>query len=160
MFLGGHRTSFERHPEGRTRPCAITVSPKQPAPCFVMASPRSPHSADPALLCRQTRQIVAFAFQIDTSDMRRQSRGRADVALARQAAMYLANVAGGGSLSDVARNFGRDRSTVAHACKRIEDLRDAPDLDISLALLEGALRSTFRLPDLHGSLSPPTGNSA
>ena len=62
--------------------------------------------------------------------------------------MYLANVAGGISFTDVARGFGRNRSTVAHACGLIEDLRDDPNLDRSMTLLEGALRSTFRLPDL------------
>ena len=115
-----------------------------------------PHLAEPrptyaVSFCRETQQIVAHAFQVDLSDLRHPTRRRANIALARQAAMYLANVAGGVSFSDVARGFGRDRSTVAHACSRIEDLRDDPRFDRSLALLEGALRRTFRLPDLHGS---------
>ena len=36
--------------------------------------------------------------------------------------------------------FARDRTTVAHACCRIEDLRDDPSFDRSLDLLEGVLR--------------------
>lgn len=106
-------------------------------------------SSTSAALCRETQQIVAHAFQISVSDLRQPTRCRADIALARQAAMYLANIVGGVSFSDVARGFGRDRSTVAHACGRIEDLRDDPGVDRSLALLESTLRSTFRMPDLH-----------
>ena len=117
--------------------------------CGRLPNPTAQSSADPDALCRETQRIVARAFQITPMDLRCRSRCRAEVALARQAAMYLANVAGGVSFPDVARGFGRNRATVVHACSRIEDLRDDPSLDWSLTLLEGALRSTFRLPDLH-----------
>ncbi len=106
-------------------------------------------SADPDGLCRESQQIVARAFQIAACDLRQPSRCRPEIALARQAATYLANVAGGVAFRDVARVFGRHPSTVAHACHRIEDLRENLLLDRSLSLLEGALRCTFRLPDLH-----------
>jgi Bacterial dnaA protein helix-turn-helix len=118
-----------------------------------------PHLADPNHLCRETQQIVARVFQVSPVQLRQRSRGLADAALARQAAMYLANVAGGVSFKDVGRGFGRNRSTVAYACGRIEDLRDDPRLDLSLSLLEGALRSTFRMPDLRRT-SPATGHSS
>lgn len=62
--------------------------------------------------------------------------------------MYLANVAGGIAFSDVARGFGRDRSTVSYACGVIEDLRDDADLDIALDLLGDALRALCRMPSL------------
>lgn len=63
--------------------------------------------------------------------------------------MYLANVGAGVSFSDVGRSFRRDRTTVAHACGRIEDLRDDPAWDLPLTLIEGALRAMLRMPDLH-----------
>jgi chromosomal replication initiation ATPase DnaA len=53
--------------------------------------------------------------------------------------MYLAHVHFGLTLSQVGRNFGRDRTTVAHACARIEDSRDDPTVDTVLSCLESAL---------------------
>ena len=42
-------------------------------------------------------------------------------------------------LSEVARGFGRDRTTVAHACARIEDRRDNPKFERILDCLEAAV---------------------
>lgn len=67
------------------------------------------------------------------------SRCRASVAATRQLAMYLMHVALGRSLSDVGRMFGRDRTTVSHACARIEDLRDLPRFDEDVTRLETVL---------------------
>jgi hypothetical protein len=41
----------------------------------------------------------------------------------------------------VATAFGRHPSTVAHACHRMEDLRDDPQLDCHLTQLEDLLRA-------------------
>jgi chromosomal replication initiation ATPase DnaA len=62
------------------------------------------------------------------------------VALARQIAMYLSHVAFRVSLTDVGRIFGRDRTTVSHACAVVEDLRDDPRFDRILDLLERIVR--------------------
>jgi len=43
------------------------------------------------------------------------------------------------SLSEVGRNFGRDRTTVAHACACVEDSRDDPRFERVLLCLEAAL---------------------
>jgi hypothetical protein len=59
-------------------------------------------------------------------------------ALARQIAMYLAHVGFGLSMAEVGRAFGRDRTTVVHACHRIEDRRDETRFDQLLDLLEQA----------------------
>jgi chromosomal replication initiation ATPase DnaA len=84
---------------------------------------------------------VARVFGIAADDLRRRSRGRAKVALARQVAMYLAHVGCGMSLTQTGRTFGRDRTTVAHACTVIEDRRDDPLFDRALDLLEWAIPS-------------------
>jgi chromosomal replication initiation ATPase DnaA len=60
--------------------------------------------------------------------------------------MYLAHVGLGMNLTEVARVFARDRTTVAHACARIEDRRDAAPFDRALDLLEGALRLVSQRP--------------
>jgi chromosomal replication initiation ATPase DnaA len=67
------------------------------------------------------------------------SRGDAPVAEARQLAMYLTHVVLRRTYVEVGSFFGRDRTTVAHACARIEDLRDLPEVEAELARLEAEL---------------------
>ena len=86
----------------------------------------------------QTTAIAAAIFETTTSAIRTPSR-RAAIARARQFAVYLQHVALGESLSTCARLFKRDRATVRHACARIEDMRDDPQFDFGLMLLEKAL---------------------
>jgi chromosomal replication initiation ATPase DnaA len=90
-------------------------------------------------LCRSIEAVVSTALGIEIAELRTEDRGRAAVAHARQTAMYLAHVHFGLTLSQVGRNFGRDRTTVAHACARIEDSRDDPIVDTILSCLEFAL---------------------
>jgi len=54
-------------------------------------------------------------------------RGRIHI---RQIAMYLARVVAQISLTDIGRAFGRDRTTVAHACRIVEDRRDDAAYDL------------------------------
>lgn len=78
---------------------------------------------------------VTWVFGVRHCDIVRATRGRARVALARQVAMYLAHVVFGLSLTQVGLVFGRDRTTVAHACSVIEDRRDDACFDRALDLL-------------------------
>jgi chromosomal replication initiation ATPase DnaA len=92
-------------------------------------------------------QAVVQVFGVGQEDFRRITRGRANVALARQVAMYLAHVVCGMTLTDTGRLFGRDRTTVAHACGVIEDRRDDPLFDRALDLLEWVVPAiTTRFP--------------
>ena len=95
-------------------------------------------------------QAVSRVFMVASADLWSGTRGCPRVAFARQVAMYLAHVAWGLSLTEVGYVFSRDRTTVAHACGLVEDLRDDPVLDRSLELLEGVLRT----------LSPTSASSA
>lgn len=71
------------------------------------------------------------------------SRGRGSrrVCGARHLAMYLAHVAVGRQYLQVARLFGRDRSTVMSACAQIEDRRDDPTFDAHVSSLERLLNA-------------------
>ena len=91
-------------------------------------------------------QAVSRVFMVASTDLWGGTRGRPRVAFARQVAMYLAHVACGLTLTEVGQVFSRDRTTVAHACCLVEDLRDEPAFDRSLELLEGVLLT----------LSPPS----
>jgi chromosomal replication initiation ATPase DnaA len=66
-------------------------------------------------------------------------RGKAEIALARQVAMYLMHTHYSRIYSEVGRFFGRDRTTVSHACGLIEEMRENVAFDTSVARLEAAL---------------------
>lgn len=89
---------------------------------------------------RLAMHMAAYACHIDPADVEARTRGSAEAAAARQLAMYLAHVAMKMSLARVAIAFERDRSTVGHACRVIEDRRDDPAFDAHVALLEDLLR--------------------
>ncbi|WP_202396075.1 helix-turn-helix domain-containing protein [Stappia sediminis] len=86
---------------------------------------------------------VMAVFEVPREGLRISSRGKADVAFARQVAMYLAHVVAGLTLTDVGKRFGRDRTTAAYACRLIEDRRDDPAFDRRLSALEAAIQSGF-----------------
>ncbi len=87
------------------------------------------------------QHAVAFAFKLPVEEIAAPTRRSKSAAFARQAAMYLMHVAFGVSLARVAMAFGRDRTTVAHACHLIEDRREDQDLDARLEDLEAFLRA-------------------
>ncbi|MGE0828766.1 MAG: helix-turn-helix domain-containing protein [Hyphomonadaceae bacterium] len=89
---------------------------------------------------RLSAELAAFALGVAPDDIATPARGDARAVRARQAAMYLCHVAFEMSLGRVALAFGRDRSTVAHACHIIEDLRDDRAFDAWIAAMEAALR--------------------
>jgi len=68
---------------------------------------------DPA--ARLAAGVAGYALGVAPQEILDFPRGSADVAFARQVAMYLCHVAFEYSLSRVAIAFHRDRSTVAHA---------------------------------------------
>ncbi|MBT4488758.1 MAG: chromosomal replication initiator protein DnaA, partial [Rhodospirillaceae bacterium] len=84
---------------------------------------------------------VAQHFNIRLADMHSARRARA-VARPRQVAMYLAKQLTTRSLPEIGRKFGgRDHTTVMHAVKRIEELRQtdaalAEDIDLLRRMLE------------------------
>jgi hypothetical protein len=81
-------------------------------------------------------QTVAGVFDVELALLRRPTRGRARVALARQVAMYLAHVGCGLSLTETGELFERDRTTVAYACHIVEGRREDPTFDRAIGLLE------------------------
>lgn len=90
-------------------------------------------------MARLAEAAVCAAMRRPVAAIRQGRRGPRPVAFARQAAMYLAHVAFGLSLSQVGICFGRDRTTVRHACALIEDRRDRPDFELAMEALETGL---------------------
>jgi hypothetical protein len=89
--------------------------------------------------------IVVRNFGIDKDAFYGPSRGHAKVSLARQVAMYLAHVICSVDHTEIGRVFGRDRTTVRHACHSIEDRRDDPRFD---HMIELTVAIFWRLHDL------------
>lgn len=83
---------------------------------------------------------VSMVYSIERGILDHPTRGRSRVAFARQVAMYLAHISFGLTLTTVGRAFGRDRTTVAHACALVEDARDDPEIDRTLELLEAIVK--------------------
>jgi chromosomal replication initiation ATPase DnaA len=99
--------------------------------------PLSPSVAGEATqICRLLQSATAAAFGVPLEEIRASSRRAAEVAFARQSAMYLAHVALGLSYSAVGVLFHRDRTTAAYACRLVEDRRDDPTIDRLLQRLE------------------------
>ena len=90
---------------------------------------------------RLCEALASRAFGVDVRDLRAPVRCRQRVSRARQIAVYLAHVSFGVSYKEAAQAFGRDPSTVRHACTRIEDARDDADFDHTLLRLEQAARA-------------------
>ncbi|WP_156410139.1 helix-turn-helix domain-containing protein [Bosea sp. Root381] len=106
----------------------------------------------PAALVRLAEVAVAAISHVPCASLRGPQRGRRPIARARQTAMYLAHVAFGLTLTRVGICFGRDRTTVRHACALIEDRRDDPALELGLSALEaGLVALTGRLNAAVGS---------
>lgn len=111
-----------------------------PPACPPVATTRAPAATAMPFPCRLAMAIVAAMAGLNVDALVDLRRSTAPVATARQTAMYLAHVGLGLPQADVAQAFGRDRSTVAYACRRIEDLRDDPAFDQRVAQMEACLR--------------------
>src|SRR5690606_26746145 len=70
------------------------------------------------------QRTVAEYYKIKISDLSSQRRNRS-VARPRQVAMSLAKELTNHSLPEIGNNFGgRDHTTVLHACRKIEELKE------------------------------------
>lgn len=90
----------------------------------------------------EIQRACAAHYRIEPSEMRSARRARA-VARPRQVAMYLAKKLTPRSLPEIGRIFGgRDHSTVIHAVRRIEELRQTnPEVDADIRKLQRQLES-------------------
>ena len=97
---------------------------------------------DRRVTIEEIQKRVAEHFNIRTSDMHSARRARS-VARPRQVAMYLAKQLTTRSLPEIGRKFGgRDHTTVMHAVRKVEELREcdsgfAEDVELLRRMLEG-----------------------
>ncbi len=97
---------------------------------------------DRRVTIEEIQKKVAEHFNVRLADMHYARRSRA-IARPRQVAMYLSKQLTSRSLPDIGRKFGgRDHTTVMHAVKKVEELRQADvtfgeDVDLLRRMLEG-----------------------
>ena len=84
--------------------------------------------------------LVAFSTGVPAREIAASGRAALAASDARHLAMYLAHTGLGWPLARVGFAFGRDRTTVGHACRKVEDRRDDAAFDRSVEELEACLR--------------------
>lgn len=98
-------------------------------------------------LCECMIDIAAALFNVSGRDLRHPGRSSHSVARVRQIAMYVAHVTLGLSMNEVGRGFGRDRTTVLHACHLVEDMREDGEFDRIVAMTERVAGAALRKRD-------------
>ena len=93
-------------------------------------------------------ELVARTFRMPRSALHAATRCRKTVAFARQVAMYLGHVCLSYPLKDIADHYCRDRTTVAYACRVVEDRREEEETELLLNSLESALETMMLLTPL------------
>jgi hypothetical protein len=87
-------------------------------------------------LARLSESAAAAMAGLPVQCLRGPARGGSAATQARQVAMYLSHVVFGLSFSRVGICFGRDRTTVRHACRLVEDGRDDDACEFGLTAIE------------------------
>lgn len=95
-------------------------------------------------MCECLIDIAAAYFSVSSKELRSAGRTSMVVSRVRQVAMYVAHVALRLTQAEIGRGFGRDRTTVAHACQVVEDMRDDMEFDRLVATLELIAQAAFR----------------
>ena len=94
-------------------------------------------------ICEALHDVLAACFSVSGRELRAPGRTRADICRVRQIGMYVAHVIAGLSMIEVGYGFQRDRSTVAYACHLVEDLRDDPDFERVILMIERIAEAAF-----------------
>jgi hypothetical protein len=107
----------------------------------VIDRPLTPERRLLCLIVRQLTQELLQAVGVDSdSGGRRRSAGHV-----RQVAMYVCHVAYSMPMGEVAAAFGRDRTTVGHACRMVEDRRDDAAYDGFVTIVERMASAVYLL---------------
>lgn len=93
--------------------------------------------------CRIVRQLTAEMLALVSERVQLRRDRRRAACHVRQIAMYICHVVLQLSLTDIGTAFGRDRTTVGHACNVVEDRRDDKAYDEFLAAIERVVTSVF-----------------
>lgn len=95
-------------------------------------------------VCECMIDIGAALFSVPSKELRKPGRTSESISRVRQIIMYVTHVVLRLNMGEIGRGFARDRTTVQYACKVVEDLRDDPDFDRVVSVLESVAFAAFR----------------
>ncbi len=95
-------------------------------------------------VCRISAQITTEMVMLAGHRVQMRRDRRRTLCHVRQIAMYVCHVALQIPLHEIGKAFGRDRTTVGHACHVVEDRRDDPAFDDFVSAVERTVNSVFR----------------
>lgn len=120
-----------RRPAGRI----ASLSPSGPSPTATPVPIRP--------VCKAVGKMAVELIGVTGDRIRFRTDRRRAQCHARQIAMYVCHVALRIPQADVAHGFGRDRTTVRHACAAVEDRRDDVIYDDFVAAVERLAIAVF-----------------
>ncbi|MEZ5799197.1 MAG: helix-turn-helix domain-containing protein [Nitratireductor sp.] len=137
---------------------ASGASCKCPMPAGDPAVANTPMPAC-GIAARMILRLVAHATGCASERLVASDRGTGSEARSRQMAMYLIHTSLSVPYNDVATMFRRDRTTVAHACRTIEDMRDTPAFDDMIGELEKTIELMASMAGSVGSQEVRNGQA-
>ncbi|MCO5731933.1 helix-turn-helix domain-containing protein [Rhizobium sp. SSA_523] len=94
-------------------------------------------------VCRMVRDVVQQVMELlGERELQRRDRRRM-LCHVQQVSMYVCHVALSIPMTEIGRAFGRDRTTVSHSCRRIEDRRDSEPFDAFVCCIEKIVSTVF-----------------
>lgn len=93
--------------------------------------------------CNAVRMVAGEMLSLTGSKAGFERDRRFAVLHVQQIAMYVCHVALRLTMTDIARGFGRDRTTVGYACARVEDRRDDRAFDDLVGAVERVVDAVF-----------------
>lgn len=128
----------------------VDLTKERAGPPREPASPSLNHRLSPVAeerageICECVMDIVAALFGVSGRELRAPGRAATGITRVRQIGMYVAHVILGLNMTEIGRGFGRDRTTVQHACHLIEDMRDEEEFDRIVIMAEQVTAAAFR----------------
>ena len=95
-------------------------------------------------LCECMLDIASAMFNVSGRELRSPRLSTLEVSRVRQIAMYVCHVTLGLTMTEIGAGFGRDRTTVMHACHVVEDIRDDCDFDAIVSSFERVAAAVLR----------------
>ena len=114
------------------------------SPAMVRWERRGARAAQDRARAAFVAHLVAMVTGVPAQAILYEPRGGGKVTDARAMAMYLVHVGFGLPQARVAAAFDRDRTTISHACSKVEKMRERAALDRALTQLEACVQQAPR----------------
>ena len=123
----------------------IQFAPRLGEPSVVrkVALPGRRRSLGLRSVCNAVRMVAGEMLALTGPRTAFERDRRFAIAHVQQIAMYVCHVALQLTMTDIARGFGRDRTTVGYACAKVEDRRDDRAFDDLVAAVERVVNTVF-----------------